>query len=401
VGSLEFIRANMTNQGNTQTVTLTKQDTSKTPSSKIPLVGQHADRPALRGYTMAELREKYSTPDALYVAYQGRVFDVTSFAADHPGGVELVLTFGGEDITRVMSDPDTHIHSETAYAMLEEHCVGWLEDEQKTDTVTSTASSTTDHSSAPAKSTTSRPNTIAADDDFLSFNEPLVYQMWTSKFSKEFYLKQVHKPRYLPHPARLFASPILEALSRTAWWVIPLFWTPVIVTMCSWALPELGVATTATAFIIGTATWSLVEYILHRFIFHMETLLPERSWALTLHFLGHGIHHFLPMDRLRLVMPPAAATIIATPLYYGLSYPVVVHGLGLTDAHNFAFFAGIILGYICYDLMHYYLHHGAPIGSHIREMKTYHLAHHYKEANLGFGVSSKTWDYVFGTVLRV
>lgn len=34
-------------------------------------------------------------------------------------------------------------------------------------------------------------------------------------------------------------------------------------------------------------------------------------------------------------------------------------------------------------------------------MKKYHLAHHYKNFDLGFGVTSKIWDYVFNTVLVV
>jgi 4-hydroxysphinganine ceramide fatty acyl 2-hydroxylase len=31
-----------------------------------------------------------------------------------------------------------------------------------------------------------------------------------------------------------------------------------------------------------------------------------------------------------------------------------------------------------------------------RELKRYHLAHHYKNFELGYGVTSKFWDSVFG-----
>ncbi|RKP04868.1 hypothetical protein THASP1DRAFT_20571, partial [Thamnocephalis sphaerospora] len=235
---------------------------------------------------------------------------------------------------------------------------------------------------------------------FLTFDKPLFYQMWTSTFSKEDYLREVHKPRYLPNPARFFASPILEMMSRTVWWVVPLVWLPIITALYLNAHAVVGAATTNVGFIIGAAVWTLAEYILHRFVFHVEAFLPNYTWALTLHFIGHGVHHFLPMDRLRLVMPPALATIIALPLYNGVIYPVFSGLLGYSVYHTRAIFAGLLFGYIIYDLTHYYLHHGRPIGEHIREMKTYHLAHHYKEANLGFGVSSKTWDIVFGTLLR-
>ena len=63
------------------------------------------------------------------------------------------------------------------------------------------------------------------------------------------------------------------------------------------------------------------------------------------------------------------------------------------------------------------LHH-TKLPQYMREMKKYHLAHHYKNFELGYGVTSepfafrvywislrsfvgKIWDYVFGTVLRV
>lgn len=34
-----------------------------------------------------------------------------------------------------------------------------------------------------------------------------------------------------------------------------------------------------------------------------------------------------------------------------------------------------------------------------RDLKRYHLAHHYKDFENGFGVTSRFWDRVFGTEL--
>jgi 4-hydroxysphinganine ceramide fatty acyl 2-hydroxylase len=52
---------------------------------------------------------------------------------------------------------------------------------------------------------------------------------------------------------------------------------------------------------------------------------------------------------------------------------------------------GIISGafafYIVYDCMHYALHH-TQLPQYMKEMKKYHLAHHYKNFELGFGVTS-------------
>lgn len=44
---------------------------------------------------------------------------------------------------------------------------------------------------------------------------------------------------------------------------------------------------------------------------------------------------------------------------------------------------------ILYDCMHYALHH-TKLPQYLAEMKKYHLAHHYKNYELGFGVTSES-----------
>lgn len=46
-----------------------------------------------------------------------------------------------------------------------------------------------------------------------------------------------------------------------------------------------------------------------------------------------------------------------------------------------------------------YIHHGRPLTAYLRELKSYHLDHHYKDPNLGYGITSKFWDLVFHTQL--
>lgn len=61
-----------------------------------------------------------------WIVRKGRVYNVTEFANDHPGGDELITQFAGMDIGAAMEDEDEHMHSESAYAMLEEYLVGRL-----------------------------------------------------------------------------------------------------------------------------------------------------------------------------------------------------------------------------------------------------------------------------------
>jgi 4-hydroxysphinganine ceramide fatty acyl 2-hydroxylase len=61
-----------------------------------------------------------------WIVRKGRVYNVTEFVNDHPGGDDLITQFAGMDIGNAMEDEDEHVHSESAYAMLEEYLVGKL-----------------------------------------------------------------------------------------------------------------------------------------------------------------------------------------------------------------------------------------------------------------------------------
>ena len=44
-----------------------------------------------------------------------------------------------------------------------------------------------------------------------------------------------------------------------------------------------------------------------------------------------------------------------------------------------AWMVGFVIGYLMYDLTHYFIHHSnPPEGSYFKFMKTYHMQHHYK-----------------------
>ncbi|MFN0159355.1 MAG: sterol desaturase family protein [Bacteroidota bacterium] len=140
-------------------------------------------------------------------------------------------------------------------------------------------------------------------------------------------------------------------------------------------------------FLAGLLFWTFTEYILHRFVFHYE---PKSGWGKKLHFLMHGIHHDYPNDSLRLVMPPAVSIPLAA-LFYGAF--VVVLGKTFTSP----FFAGFLLGYLCYDMIHYATHHFAMKSSISLWVKQHHMRHHYQTDDFNYGVSSPLWDFVFGT----
>ena len=61
-----------------------------------------------------------------WIARGNKVYDVTDFVADHPGGDDLITQFAGQVIDGKMEDVDSHEHSPAAYAVLDEYLVGRL-----------------------------------------------------------------------------------------------------------------------------------------------------------------------------------------------------------------------------------------------------------------------------------
>lgn len=79
--------------------------------------------------------------------------------------------------------------------------------------------------------------------------------------------------------------------------------------------------------------------------------MPDHRISLILHFTLHGVHHYLPMDKLRLVMPPALFAVLAYPFWH------LAHFVFREWHVSTAIFSGAIFGYVLYDLTHYFLHH--------------------------------------------
>lgn len=195
---------------------------------------------------------------------------------EHPGGDEILLQYGGKDVTHILQDPNEHVHSDVAYEMLADYCIG-------------TCQSKTSMATESKK--------VKDNSPFIDTSKPMLSQVWSGNFSKEFYLKQVHVPRHTKGSPLIFGSPYLEVFSKTPWWVIPIFWTPIISYCLMKSMDQNSALFTAVLFVLGVFSWTFIEYSLHRFLFHLDDLVPDHRAFITLHFLLHGVHHFLPMDR--------------------------------------------------------------------------------------------------------
>uniref|UniRef100_A0A8C5SP54 Fatty acid 2-hydroxylase n=1 Tax=Laticauda laticaudata TaxID=8630 RepID=A0A8C5SP54_LATLA len=229
--------------------------------------------------------------------------------------------------------------------------------------------------------------------DLVDWGKPL---LWQVGHLREKYDEWVHQP--VDRPIRLFHSDLMEFLSRATWYIVCIFWLPVVfflswhcyTTLAQGKTQLFSSFTSAYAipvhkncfpllFVLGIFIWSLVEYLIHRFIFHMN---PPASnyYLITLHFLMHGQHHKSPFDSSRLVFPPVPASLLFFVFYF------IAHLL-FPGEFGLSILCGGIVGYIIYDMMHYYLHYGSPKeGTYLYGLKTYHIKHHFEHQKAGEGV---------------
>ena len=203
--------------------------------------------------------ESHNSKQSCYVTIGTKVFDITDFLDDHPGGGDLILEYGGKDVEKIMKDDLSHSHSEAAYEVLDDSLVGFVATEPVIKAATESnrpdqivplpatkdgnekireegamenlaerkVFEATGLSSAEDLSKETDAVTDYKQHKFLDLNRPLFPQVWYGGFSKDFYLQQVHRPRHYRggDSAPLFGN-FLEPLSKTAWWVVPMVWLP-------------------------------------------------------------------------------------------------------------------------------------------------------------------------------
>ena len=188
---------------------------------------------------------------------------------------------------------------------------------------------------------------------------------------------------------RMFKSDFMEFFSRVHF-TVPLYvYVPVILVLMylSYFTYKISSVNIFGLFIGGIATWSLTEYLLHRFIFHF----PAKSeFGKRIHFIFHGVHHDYPSDSKRLVMPPSVSLPLAIIFFF-------IFRITLGEFMMLPFFSGFILGYLFYDITHYAIHHFNMHSKFWLEIKNHHMKHHYQDEYKGYGVSTPFWDVIFGT----
>jgi sterol desaturase/sphingolipid hydroxylase (fatty acid hydroxylase superfamily) len=206
---------------------------------------------------------------------------------------------------------------------------------------------------------------------------------------------------------RMFRSDALERFTHVHPAVPHLIYVPLVLLLL-W-VSSVPAGTAALLVLGGLLLWTLVEYVLHRFVFHApdavmsgthdivaslepgEAVIPKLPGLRHLsYFLMHGVHHEYPSDSKRLVMAPAVSIPLAVLFWFFFR-----GAFGVEAAP--AAFAGFLVGYLIYDTTHYAVHHRSVPTAFGKLLRKHHHRHHFANPDEDYGVSSPLWDVVFGT----
>jgi sterol desaturase/sphingolipid hydroxylase (fatty acid hydroxylase superfamily) len=188
----------------------------------------------------------------------------------------------------------------------------------------------------------------------------------------------------------LFKSEFMERVTRTGLFP-PLIMQLILASGVFWyGITQLDISITYGILYAlgGFFLWSFAEYNVHRFLYHTES---NSRWLFNLQHKAHSIHHQYPIDKTRLAMPPLPGLILAS-LFFSIFWLI-------NSTYAFVIFPGFLIGYVTYISLHYAQHRvKSPIYGPWKALWKHHSLHHYKDPYAAYGVSTRFWDVIFGTM---
>ena len=149
------------------------------------------------------------------------------------------------------------------------------------------------------------------------------------------------------------------------------------------------------ALLAGWVFWTIFEYALHRWVLH-HTRRPwiRRVFWDALHKDHHGYKVMSDPDHhgvhIALTLPPVlllAVVASASPSGWML-----------------AILSGWLVGYLCYESLHWLFHASSPMPCLVRfgpiaRLLQIHTIHHLHHANMNYGFVTQFWDRQLGTAV--
>jgi len=192
--------------------------------------------------------------------------------------------------------------------------------------------------------------------------------------------------RTRPERIRLFRSDLLELTTVISPRAFAAIWACVLLlaVYASWGVTSLPVS---IGFVLaGLAVWSLFEYVMHRFLFHLKMRSAVGRQVI---FVMHGNHHVEPNDPDRNMMPPIISLPWSAAIWAAL--------LLLAGKEGSLLFLGFAIGYVVYDSVHYACHQFVMKGPVLGRLRKHHIRHHYAKREGNYAITAIFWDRLFGT----
>ena len=157
------------------------------------------------------------------------------------------------------------------------------------------------------------------------------------------------------------------------------FWTPHFV----WLVPA------------GFAIFFPIEYGVHRGVYHHFANRPAGKVLSK----QHVAHHDAPQDLDFLFNDPRFGTVTAIALFGIYTAIGALAGVSNVVGTAAALATGNYCGFVYYEWIHLAAHRPGvtPWMPWNRALKRYHLWHHFKNEHYWFGVTTSTFDHVFGS----
>lgn len=137
------------------------------------------------------------------------------------------------------------------------------------------------------------------------------------------------------------------------------------------------------AFVAGLVSWTLLEYLVHRWVFHHAPWIRQQ----------HAAHHDDPKAFVGTPTWLSAATLLVFVMLPSVAV------LGMASGSSFT--AGLVVGYLWYCAAHYGVHYWHPARrGYLWRIRRGHAIHHQVDLQGNFGVTTSLWDRVFRTLVK-
>lgn len=144
----------------------------------------------------------------------------------------------------------------------------------------------------------------------------------------------------------------------------------------------------ACAFLLGVLTWSLIEYVIHRWVYHRRIRAAKVRWILD----AFHIHHHRNLTDYKVLN---AGFLLVYPLFF------IIGSLAILIIRDWSISAwyvlGILLYYFTYEIIHYLIHYKQYRVGYMGFIQQYHLYHHFNNWNVNFGNTTSLWDRLLNT----